>query len=105
MVRAPSEELRRRVWEERIAAHTRNIYFARLAVRYRRFERGLGVATAVFSSATVTAALGDIGVGPLWPAVAAGVFRHPGGSSRIRGIGTRHGQLLGRLGEPPSPAG
>ena len=61
------------MWEERIAAHTRNIYFARLAVRYRRFERGLGVATAVFSSVTVMAALGDIGVGPLWPAVAAGV--------------------------------
>ncbi len=68
---APSEELRCRVWEERIAAHTRSIYFNRLAFRYRRAERCLGLFTALFSSATLTATLGGLGIGPLWPAVVA----------------------------------
>ena len=73
MNKPPSEELRRRVWEDRIGAHARNIYFARLAARYRRLERWLGVATAVFASATVTAALGWLGMQPLWPALLTGV--------------------------------
>ncbi len=71
MTTAPSEELRRRVWEERIAAQARAIYFAGLATRYRRLERGLGFATALASSVTLVAALGQLGVDPLWPAVVA----------------------------------
>ena len=73
MSRVPSEELRRRVWEERIAAHTREIYFARLAARYRRLERGLAIVTALFSSATLVAATEFLGVSAVWPALLTGV--------------------------------
>lgn len=72
-MKAPSEQLRRRVWEERIAAHTREIYFARLAARYRRFERGLALVTAVFGSATVAAATESLGVPVVWPALLTGI--------------------------------
>ena len=72
-MKAPSEELRRRVWEERIAAHTREIYFARLAARYRRLERSLALVTAVFGSATVAAATEALGVPVVWPALLTGV--------------------------------
>ncbi len=72
-MRAPSEELRRRVWEERIAAHTREIYFARLAARYRSLERGLALVTAVFGSATVAAASESLGVPVVWPALLTGI--------------------------------
>ena len=73
VMRAPSEELRRRVWEERIAAHTREIYFARLAARYRSLERGLALVTAVFGSATVAAASESLGVPVVWPALLTGI--------------------------------
>lgn len=73
MMKVPSEQLRRRVWEERIAAHTREIYFARLAARYRRLERGLALVTAVFGSATVAAATESLGVPVVWPALLTGI--------------------------------
>ena len=62
---APSEELRVRVWEEMIAANMRSMYFARLAARERRIQKGTGTLATAFSVAACTALLGGAEVG-LW---------------------------------------
>lgn len=68
-----SEELRRQLWNQMIGAHMREMYYARLAGRRRVWGQATALCTALFSSATLVAALGLLNVEPTWPALIAAV--------------------------------
>jgi hypothetical protein len=63
------EALRRRIWNEMIAADTRCRYFNQLASRTEMFDRVLRVALIFFSSATAATVLGVFPSGAEWLAV------------------------------------
>ena len=66
--------LRRRIWNEMIAADTRCRYFNRLASRTETLDRILRVALIFFSSATAATVLGLFPSGAIWLAVASAVL-------------------------------
>lgn len=68
-----SDELRRQLWNQMIGAHMRELYYARLAARKRFWGQLTAFCTALFSSATLVAALDLLDVAPTWPALAAAV--------------------------------
>lgn len=72
----PPAELRVRVWEEMIAAHMRSMYFARLAVRERRIQKGAAALAAALSAAACTVILSgaEVGLWLLWLTVPAAVL-------------------------------
>ncbi len=68
-----SDELRRELWNQMIGAHMRELYYARRAGRRRFWGQVTAFCTAVFSSATLVAALDLLNVEPTWPALVAAV--------------------------------
>lgn len=80
----PSEDLRVRVWEEMIAANMRSMYFARLAARERRVQKGAAALAAAFSAAACTVILSGaaIDVWLLWLTVPAAVLSGLSGLGR-----------------------
>ena len=68
------ETLRRRIWNEMIAADTRCRYFNRLASRTETLDRILRIALIFFSSATAATVLGLFPSGAIWLAVASAVL-------------------------------
>ena len=68
------ETLRRRIWNEMIAADTRFRYFNQLASRTETLDRILRVALIFFSSATAATVLGLFPSGAEWLAVASAVL-------------------------------
>ena len=79
----PSEELRRRVWDEMIAADTRSQYFARIAGRNRVIEQSVGVAAAALSSATLAVVLGWVDITPVLPALPAAILTAVAGTQKF----------------------
>ena len=79
----PSEDLRRRVWNEMIAADMRTQYFARMASRSRAIEQSVGGAAAVFSSATLAVVLGWIEIAPILPAAPAAILAAVAGAQKF----------------------
>ncbi len=68
-----SDELRRELWNQMVGAHMRELYYARRAERRRFWGQLTAFCTAVFSSATLVAALNLLNVEPTWPALVAAV--------------------------------
>ena len=68
------EALRRRIWNEMIAADTRRRYFDQLASRTETLDRILRVALILFSSATAATVLGLFPSGTDWLAVVSAVL-------------------------------
>ena len=68
------EALRRRIWNEMIAADTRCRYFSQLASRTETLDRVLRVALIFFSSATAATVLGAFPSGAEWLAVVSAVL-------------------------------
>lgn len=68
------EALRRRIWNEMIAADTRCRYFNQLASRTETLDRVLRVALIFFSSATAATVLGVFPSGAEWLAVVSAVL-------------------------------
>lgn len=68
-----SDELRRELWNQMVGAHMREFYYAHRAGRKRFWGQLTAFCTAVFSSATVAAALDLLNVEPTWPALIAAV--------------------------------
>lgn len=66
--------MRRRIWNEMIAADTRCRYFSQLASRTETLDRILRVALIFFSSATAATVLGAFPSGAKWLAVASAVL-------------------------------
>ena len=60
----PSADLRRELWNARVAADMRQRYFSRMAERAHIRDRALRVAIFFTSSATGVTAVGDLGLGP-----------------------------------------
>ena len=56
-----------------LGAHMREFYYARLAARKRLWVQLTAFCTALFSSATLVAALDLLAVAPTWPALVAAV--------------------------------
>ena len=79
----PSADLRRRVWNEMIAADMRTQYFARMASRSRAIEQSVGGAAAVFSSATLAVVLGWIEIAPILPAAPAAILAAVAGAQKF----------------------
>ena len=79
----PSEEQRVRVWEEMIAANMRSMYFARLAARERRTQKGAAALAAALSAGACTIILSGAAVDLwlLWLTVPAAVL------SGVSGLG------------------
>ena len=68
------EALRRRIWNEMIAADTRCRYFNQLASRTEALDRSLRLALIFLSSATATTVLGAFPPAAGWFAVASAVL-------------------------------
>lgn len=83
-VEPPSEAVRVRVWEEMIAANMRSMYFARLAARERRAQKGAAVLTAAFSAVACAVILSgaEVGLWLLWPMVPAALLSGASGLGR-----------------------
>ncbi len=87
----PSEEHRVRVWEEMIAAHMRSMYFARLAVRERRIQKGAAALAAALSAAACTVILSgaEVSLWLLWLTFPAAVLSGLAGLGKYGESATR----------------
>ena len=87
---APSADLRRKVWDARIEADMRHRYFARMAQRAARLDRGLRVALVFLSSATVIAAVDIINTGPALLAVITALLAAFSGTLQLGAAAARY---------------
>lgn len=86
------EALRRRIWNEMIAADTRCRYFNQLASRTETLDRILRVVLIFFSSATAATVLGAFPSAAAWLAVASAVLAAVSGTMQ-------HGRAALKLAE------